>query len=220
MHFCRLRKLHPEPELLLNGTPVPVVEEVKFLGLIFDRKLSFLPHIRYFKNQCMKALNLIRVVAHTFWGSDQHTLLHLYRSLVRSKLDYECIVYGSARNSYVRMLDPVQNHALRLCLGAYQTSSSPSLCVLANEPPLYIRHRKLSIEYCLKLSSCTRNPTYGSVFESELKRFFDRKPNQIPPLGIPVEPDLQAVGYKKHYTLQYSFPADPPWLLKRPWGAR
>jgi len=35
MHFCRLRKLHPEPELLLNGTPIPVVKEVKFLGLIF-----------------------------------------------------------------------------------------------------------------------------------------------------------------------------------------
>jgi len=35
MHFCRPRKLHPEPELLLNGTPIPVVKEVKFLGLIF-----------------------------------------------------------------------------------------------------------------------------------------------------------------------------------------
>jgi len=87
----------------------------------------------------MKALNLIRVVAHTFWGADQqHTLLHLYRSLVRSKLDYGCIVYGSARNPYLLMLDPVQNHALCLCLGTYRTSPSPSLCVLANEPPLYI----------------------------------------------------------------------------------
>jgi len=61
MHFCHLRKLHPEPELFLNGTLIPVVEEVKFLGLIFDRKLSFLPHLRYLKNKCMKALNLIRV---------------------------------------------------------------------------------------------------------------------------------------------------------------
>jgi len=107
--------------------------------------------IRYLKYKCMKALNLIRVVAQTSWGADQHTLLHLYRSLVRSKLDYGCVVYGSARNSCLRMLDPVQNHALRLCLGAYRTSSSLSLCVLANEPFLYIRRRKLSIEYCLKL---------------------------------------------------------------------
>ena len=113
------------------------------------------------------------------------------------------------------MLDPVQNHALHLCLGAYRTSPSPSLCVLANEPPLYIRRRKLSIEYCLKLSSSTQNPTYGSVFECKFRRFFDRKPNQIPPLSIRVEPDLQA-GYKKQDTLQYSLPVDPPWLLKRP----
>ena len=49
----------------------------------------------------MKALNLLRVVAHTSWGADQHTLLHLYRSLVRSKLDYGSVVCGSARESYV-----------------------------------------------------------------------------------------------------------------------
>ena len=35
IHFCKLRKPHPEPTLLLNGTPVPVVEEIKFLGVIF-----------------------------------------------------------------------------------------------------------------------------------------------------------------------------------------
>ena len=42
IHFCKLCKPHPEPTLLLNGTPVPVVEETKFLGVIFDRKLSFI----------------------------------------------------------------------------------------------------------------------------------------------------------------------------------
>ena len=47
-------------------------------------------------------------------------------------------------------------------------------------------------------------------------KFVDWKPNQIPPLGIRVEPDLQAVGYKKQDTLQYLLPADPPWLLKWP----
>jgi len=38
LHFCHLRKLHPDPELFLNGSPIPVVEEVKFLGVIFDKK--------------------------------------------------------------------------------------------------------------------------------------------------------------------------------------
>ena len=91
IHFCRLHKSHPEPQLFLNGNPVPVVEEVKFLGIIFDRKLSFLSHLRYLKNKCAKALNLLRVVAHTSWGAHQQTLLHLYRSLIQSKLDYGCV---------------------------------------------------------------------------------------------------------------------------------
>jgi len=87
LHFCRLRKLHPDSQLFLNGSPIPVVEEVKFLGIIFDKNLSFLPHLRYLKDKCTKALNLLRVVAHTSWGADQQILLYLYRSLIRSKLD-------------------------------------------------------------------------------------------------------------------------------------
>ena len=85
-------------------------------------------------------------IAHTSWGADQETLLHLYRSLIRSKLDYGCICYGSARGSYLRMLDPIQNHALRLCLGAYRTSPASSLCVEANEPPLYFREGAHSLQ--------------------------------------------------------------------------
>ena len=58
------------------------------------------------------------------------------------------------------MLDPVHNHALRLCLGAYRTSPSPSLCVLANEPPLII----IIIIYLLKKT------TYSNRKASEQDR--------------------------------------------------
>jgi len=143
MHFCRLRSAHPNPELTLNGTLIPVVEQTKFLGVFFDNKLTFLPHIRYLKEKCVKALNHLRVVAHTCWGADQHTLLHLYRSLVCSKVDYGSVVYGCTRESYLRILAPTQNHALRLCLDAFRTSPAYSLGVQANEPLLYrVRQKK------------------------------------------------------------------------------
>ena len=59
MYFCRLRKPHPDPMLTLYGAAILVVQEVKFLVLIFDSKLSFLSHLRYLKKKCMKALNLL-----------------------------------------------------------------------------------------------------------------------------------------------------------------
>ena len=96
VHFCQLRKQHDDPVLHLYGSPIPVVEESKFLGILFDRKLSFIPHIKYLKAKCLKALNLLKVLSHTSWGADRTTVLKLYPSLVRSKLDYGCIIYRSA----------------------------------------------------------------------------------------------------------------------------
>ena len=58
MHFCHLRKAHNDPVQTLDGTPIPVVEENKFQGVIFDRKLSVIPHIKQLKAKCQKAFNL------------------------------------------------------------------------------------------------------------------------------------------------------------------
>ena len=137
VHFCKLRRIHHDPVLYLYGSPIPVVEHSKFLGVIFDRKLSFIPHIRYIKAKCLKALNLMKVLSNTSWGADRSTLLYLYRSLIRSKLDYGSIVYGSARNSYLQTLDSVHHQGLRLALGAFRTFPITSLYVEADEPLLY-----------------------------------------------------------------------------------
>ena len=51
MHICQKRGLHLDPQLFLDKSPIPVVEETKFLGVIFDRKLSFVPHLKYVKKE-------------------------------------------------------------------------------------------------------------------------------------------------------------------------
>jgi hypothetical protein len=83
--------------LELDGSPIKVLKQIKFLGVIFDSKLNFVLHITMLKEKCLKALDVIKVVANTKWGADKNTLLYLYRSLIRSKLDYGCIVFGAAR---------------------------------------------------------------------------------------------------------------------------
>ena len=35
VHFCQLRKLHDNPQIYLYGSLIPVVDEAKFLGVIF-----------------------------------------------------------------------------------------------------------------------------------------------------------------------------------------
>ena len=128
MHFCQLRGFHNDPVLKLDGVEIPVVEQYEFFGVIFDKKLSLIPHINYLKAKCLKALQLLRVVAHTDWGADKSTLLKSYKSLVRSKLDCASFIYGSARKSYLRRLDSIHHQGSRIAIGALLTSPVESLC--------------------------------------------------------------------------------------------
>ena len=59
MHFCNQRKYFAEPSILLDKTPIKVVTEAKFLGVIFDRTLSYSSHVNYLKTNCLKALDIL-----------------------------------------------------------------------------------------------------------------------------------------------------------------
>jgi len=58
--------------------------------------------------------------------------------------------------------------------------------VYANEPPLYFRRKKLSLQYCLKLSCNYNNTAYATVFNYKFHSVFERKPTQLPPLAMRV----------------------------------
>ena len=51
MHICQKRGLRLVPQLFVDKCPIPVVEETKFLGVIFDRKVSFVPQLIYVKKE-------------------------------------------------------------------------------------------------------------------------------------------------------------------------
>ena len=216
VHFCQQRKIHNDPALYIYGSQIPVVAESKFLGVIFDKKLSFIPHIKYLKAKCLKALNLLKVLSHTSWGADRTTLLHLYRSLIRSKLDYGSIVYGSARKSYLQMLDTVHNQGLRLALGAFRTSPVSSLNVEADEPSLWLRREKLSLQYAIRLAANPSNPAFEVTFPPHFQEYYERKPNAIKSFGLRIAPLLDSTNINIKNIQKHSFSDIPSWCITKP----
>ncbi|GFN80518.1 RNA-directed DNA polymerase from mobile element jockey [Plakobranchus ocellatus] len=89
VHFHR-QIIYTEHVLHLDGQPIPVKGEAKFLRVVFDLKLNFSSHVKYLKKKCLKALNLLCVVGHTDWGADRATLLKLYRAQV---LKVHCLTF-------------------------------------------------------------------------------------------------------------------------------
>ena len=182
-------------------------------SVLYLTQNSFIPHIASLKSRCTKSLDLIKVLSNTTWGADRQVLLSLYRALIRSKLDYGCIVYGSARPSYIKRLDTVHNQGLRLCLGAFRTSPVQSLYVDANEPPLDMRRTRLSLQYGVKLMSNEVNPAYSAVFQSDIVATYEAKERAIKPLGERIERHLDRVGFHTHVIAPYTVMKTPPWKL-------
>ncbi|GFV56078.1 RNA-directed DNA polymerase from mobile element jockey, partial [Trichonephila clavipes] len=141
--FSRKHGVFPNPELFIGRCLIKVVNEVNFLGLVFDQSLRFHRLLKDLKIRSSKALNILKVLANTRWGADRTSLLRLYRALFRSKLDYGSVVYSSAGKYLLKILDPVHHQALRLCLGAFRTSPVESLYAETYEPPLDLRRKLL-----------------------------------------------------------------------------
>ena len=213
IHFCNKRNIHPDPDLTLNGQPIPIVDKTKFLGIYFDKKLNFKDHIQYLRDKCLKSLNIIKVVSRLDWGADRKVLLRLYRALIRSRLDYGAPVYGSARPSYLKKLEPVQNQGLRLCLGAYRTSPSSSLHIEAHEMPIHIRKDFLTLQYIIRLCANPSNPTYDYVFNHQIHRYTE---NAIKPLAIRSADALKDVCPDRDSIFKKNYSTFPFWMLHGP----
>ena len=99
-------------------------------------------------------------------------------------------MYGSARRSVLKQLDPIHHQVLRIALDAFRTSPAQSLYIEAHEPSLTTRRLKLSLNYVLKLKSLPENPAYSCIFEPENK-LFEESGVEGPPLGIRILPDLE-----------------------------
>ena len=213
MHFCQLRNMHNDPIIKLEDTEIPVINKYKFLGVIFNRKLSFISHIKYFKSKTTCAQQLLWVVIHTKWGANRQALLKLYRALVHSQLDYGIFIYRSARKSYFKKLDPIHHKGLRLVLGTFRTSSAVSLYTKAHEAPLQLRCEKLALQYYTKLKSCTSNLAYECIYSCKYKQQYEQKEKTIKPFGFrmkPIHQESEISVTNIHKKIQI-----PPWIIKK-----
>jgi len=103
-------------------------------------------HIQRVRSKYLQRLILLRMLTGTTWGAAKKPLLHIYRVLVRSVLEYGVEAYFFSSASSLEKLNKIQYAALRLCTRAMK--SAPSLCLFhsCDELPLHTKH-KLCLNY-------------------------------------------------------------------------
>ena len=165
MIFGNKRKI-PALNILLYDCLVERVKEFKFLSLWMDERLTWKSHIEKVVGKCEKVINILQCLAGSDWDADQDTLTMIYRAIIRSILDYGCVVFGSAAKSVICKLDWVQAKALRVCNGAFRMTPIPALLTEMRELPLEIRRKKLGLHSCPKLSCSSYSSASRCLLES------------------------------------------------------
>lgn len=215
MHFCRLRGIHPDPNLYLYDRRISCVEETRFLGVIFDSRLTWVPHLRHIKITCMKALSLLRVLAHTSWGADRQTLLLLHRSLVLSKLEYGCELYSSATEARLRVLNSVHHAGVRLATGGFRSSPIPSLLVDAGVLPLDLRRQSLLLRCWYRVHRLPDSLTSAAVSRDFRSQLHTARPSFPKPFGFRVASTMEVMSVPSHPVCSHRFPRIGFWQLPR-----
>ena len=206
--FKKKKKTHFLPKLTYDGQILPNEKEVRFLGMLFDHRLTLAAHIKELTQRCQKDLNLMKLVSGTNFGSDKIILIRLYTSLIRSKIHYGCQAYGSAAKSHLKKPDTIQATALRIATGAYKGTQTFSLEVECNILPLQKRKDEMALKYWARSASLGSKLPINSLTES--KSIYTTCRNRLngrTPYNIKVQDLLEKHNLKEIEIQQQTFPA-------------
>ena len=123
------------------------------LGVIFDRKMTWTPHINQIIVKCNKVFNIMRCISGTNWGASQKILLLLHKTLILPHIDYCSFAFANSANSNIRKLDTLQYKSLIIVTGAMKGTAKNSLLAECEEIPLDLRRESQLLKYLLKLAN-------------------------------------------------------------------
>jgi hypothetical protein len=162
------RQTQRQPNLLtVHGAPVSLVDRVKFLGVVFDPRLSFTPHVHRQIKSCKARLAVLAAACGFGYGPPCSTALRLYTSYVRPVLEYGSPAWGQvicATNQII--LDRLQNRGCRIALRLPPWTPRTQLRRLSHLQPVNDRLREIGANYLQKAR--VENPVLAEVAERVL----------------------------------------------------
>jgi hypothetical protein len=102
----------PESLLTLNGRSIPFVNSVKYLGVIFDKRMTWRLHIGTIEAKAFRTF--IRL--YSLFKSERLCFkikFTLHKALIRSVMTYACPAWEFAAETYLLKLQRIQNKVLR-----------------------------------------------------------------------------------------------------------
>ena len=148
-HFSRSQDVFNPPPLDLSSLGGPILQPKdswKYLGFIFDRKLSFHKHIDHYANKAISMVKCMKLLGNLSRGISplQKRLLYRCCTLPIALYGFQLWYYNKAPVSYhMKTLNKMQRKAAIWILGAFKTLSLEGIEAIASIIPMRFHIQKL-----------------------------------------------------------------------------
>ena len=138
--FTWKRKWKIQTPLKLGDKEIKMSQQVKYLGVILDSKLSWKPHCQDRVRKATIALMQCRRAIGKTWGLKPRQAMWLFTAIIRPILAYAAVIWIGATTSstLVAMLQKVQRLACITITSAFPSTPTAALEILLQIPPIDI----------------------------------------------------------------------------------
>jgi len=149
-HFSRSHGPFNPPPLDLSSIGGPILrpkESWRYLGFIFDRKLTFHKHIDFYANKAISTVKCMNLLGNSNRGINplQKRLLYRCCALPIALYGFQLWYFNKAPTSYhMKILNKMQRRAAIWILGAFKTSPLEGIEALAGLIPIRFHLQKIS----------------------------------------------------------------------------
>ena len=192
MFFYRNIREPKNISLTLYGKKLKQVQEKKFLGVILDRILNWKKHIEHIKTKSLREMNILYVISRGNKAITNQMLISIYKTLIKSRLEYAIEIIGTAPKTALEALDPVHHKALRICLGAHPSSPIESLYALSGESRLSQRRMQLMLQYYIRMKQFLPHERPINLDDRTMDAKYDENSNKPISLGYTIRKNISA----------------------------
>lgn len=128
MRFSRKRTF-PPCNIKFYGQPIEFSDEVRYLGVVFDRRMNFRKHLDYVRNKITRYTWRLRLFIGRNWGLDARKVKWAYNAIILPKISYASSVFIHSLSDKVnlKIIQKAQNNAVRIMACTIKTTPKLSM---------------------------------------------------------------------------------------------
>ena len=173
MIFSRSRVELPTP-LIISGTPIERKSEARFLGVIFDEKLTWTHHIKTLQSKMCRYIGVMYKIKKYL---PLQARLQIYHSFIQSHINYCSLAWGFSAKSNINLLFSKQKKGIRAVVPGFINYRYRDGALPGHTKSFFKEYNILTVHGVIALNA--------SLFMHKVRYF----PRSLPPSLVETIPD-------------------------------